>query len=317
MVGCVSQVWVRPSLGEDGKVYFEADSDSQLTKGLAALLVEGLSGATPAQVLRIQPDFIQLLGLAQKLTASRNNGFLNMLLMMQKMTLALFMEQEKRRKTEESTIASSGGSPGVQSVGSSAGDAEVPGTSNGSKEGPSGSSSGGRTRAAPVHRVNGTDGRPIYTGMKEKVSSTALLGTGVQGLYAWGLPYVPMPGMLLALTVSTSPRLIGFPSLSAPQQQPHSKIDCTIKCACKSGGFEGWGCRTSDWHHWLCSWRRASLPSPFRLRTSPTSMLVTLVFTRGHRKRTSSELAKHVAQTAHWFVFLLFVESKRRGIWQP
>ena len=40
--GCVSQVWVVPRI-EDDKVYFVADSDSQLTKGLAALLVEGLS----------------------------------------------------------------------------------------------------------------------------------------------------------------------------------------------------------------------------------------------------------------------------------
>lgn len=42
--GCVSQVWVKPTLKEDGKVYWQADSDSQLTKGLAALLVKGLSG---------------------------------------------------------------------------------------------------------------------------------------------------------------------------------------------------------------------------------------------------------------------------------
>ena len=41
--GCVSQVWVQPRM-EDDLVYFTADSDSQLTKGLAALLVEGLSG---------------------------------------------------------------------------------------------------------------------------------------------------------------------------------------------------------------------------------------------------------------------------------
>ena len=40
--GCVSQVWVVPRMGEDGLVYFTADSDSQLTKGLAALLCEGL-----------------------------------------------------------------------------------------------------------------------------------------------------------------------------------------------------------------------------------------------------------------------------------
>ena len=43
--GCVSQVWVVAELREDGLMYYAADSDSQLTKGLAALLVEGLSGS--------------------------------------------------------------------------------------------------------------------------------------------------------------------------------------------------------------------------------------------------------------------------------
>jgi len=87
--GCVSQVWVYPTL-EEGKVYFQADSDSQLTKGLAALLVEGLSGATPEEILKVTPDFVQMLGLAQSLTPSRNNGFVNMLLLMQKKTLHLY-----------------------------------------------------------------------------------------------------------------------------------------------------------------------------------------------------------------------------------
>ena len=45
--GCVSQVWVVPELRGDGRVYWAADSDSALTKGLAALLVLGLSGCTP------------------------------------------------------------------------------------------------------------------------------------------------------------------------------------------------------------------------------------------------------------------------------
>lgn len=38
------QVWVKPEMRDDGKIYWKADSDSQLTKGLAALLVMGLSG---------------------------------------------------------------------------------------------------------------------------------------------------------------------------------------------------------------------------------------------------------------------------------
>lgn len=84
--GCVSQVWVKGTLEEDGTVSFRADSDSQLTKGLAALLVKGLSGAEPASILSLSPDFIEMLGLKQSLTPSRNNGFLNMFLKMQKIT---------------------------------------------------------------------------------------------------------------------------------------------------------------------------------------------------------------------------------------
>ncbi|GIL53017.1 hypothetical protein Vafri_8725 [Volvox africanus] len=87
--GCVSQVWVVPELRPDGKVYWRADSDSQLTKGLAALLVTGLSSCTPAEILSVQPTFIELLGLKQSLTPSRNNGFLNMFRLMQRKTLEL------------------------------------------------------------------------------------------------------------------------------------------------------------------------------------------------------------------------------------
>jgi len=84
--GCVSQVWVKGVLEQDGTVSFKADSDSQLTKGLAALLVKGLSGAEPASILSLSPDFIEMLGLKQSLTPSRNNGFLNMFLKMQQIT---------------------------------------------------------------------------------------------------------------------------------------------------------------------------------------------------------------------------------------
>ncbi|XP_058114804.1 sufE-like protein 1, chloroplastic/mitochondrial [Magnolia sinica] len=90
--GCVSQVWVHAYLDPDRNIRFEADSDSVITKGLAALLVQGLSGRPAPEIIRVPPDFIQMLGLRQSLTPSRNNGFLNMLRLMQRKALELYVE---------------------------------------------------------------------------------------------------------------------------------------------------------------------------------------------------------------------------------
>jgi cysteine desulfuration protein SufE len=50
--GCASQVYVTANLAE-GKVLYQGDSDAQLVKGLVGLLVEGLSGLTPAEIVTI------------------------------------------------------------------------------------------------------------------------------------------------------------------------------------------------------------------------------------------------------------------------
>jgi cysteine desulfuration protein SufE len=75
--GCVSQVYVTASL-EQGKVIFQGDSDSQLTKGLVGLLVEGLNGLDPAEIIQLTPDFIQQTGLDISLTPSRAPAILSM-----------------------------------------------------------------------------------------------------------------------------------------------------------------------------------------------------------------------------------------------
>ena len=86
--GCVSQVYVVGQL-RDGRLHWQGDSDAAITKGLLALLIEGLEGLEPAQVAAIDPAFLAETGLQASLTPSRANGFLNILRMMQAEARAL------------------------------------------------------------------------------------------------------------------------------------------------------------------------------------------------------------------------------------
>lgn len=81
--GCTSQVFLISELDE-GRVSYRGDSDSQLVKGLVALLVEGLNGLTPAEIVQVTPDFIERSGLQVSLTPSRANGFYNIFQTMQR-----------------------------------------------------------------------------------------------------------------------------------------------------------------------------------------------------------------------------------------
>ena len=85
--GCVSQVYITADL-EDGKIWYKGDSDAQLVKGLVALLIEGLNGLTPNEIIEVTPDFIEETGLNVSLTPSRANGFYNIFQMMKKKALA-------------------------------------------------------------------------------------------------------------------------------------------------------------------------------------------------------------------------------------
>ena len=89
--GCDSQVYV---VGElvNGKLHWRGDSDAAITKGLLALLIEGLEGLEPAAATAIDPAFLAETGLQASLTPSRANGFLNILRMMQAQAQGLASE---------------------------------------------------------------------------------------------------------------------------------------------------------------------------------------------------------------------------------
>ena len=72
--GCQSRVWVDAKL-EDGRVYYAADSDAIITKGIIALLIRVLNGRTPQEILDTELYFIDAIGLAANLSPTRANGW--------------------------------------------------------------------------------------------------------------------------------------------------------------------------------------------------------------------------------------------------
>lgn len=90
--GCVSQVYIVANIDDEGHVIYHGDSDAQITKGLVALLIEGLKGLSPQVVVKLEPDFIKETQLDVSLTPSRANGFYNIFKMMQQKALALVDE---------------------------------------------------------------------------------------------------------------------------------------------------------------------------------------------------------------------------------
>ncbi|GAB4297497.1 MAG: SufE family protein [Marinilabiliales bacterium] len=75
--GCQSNVWITAEY-KDGKVYFTADSDAIITKGLVSLLIRVYSGQTPDDIINTDPYFIKEIGLDNHLSPTRNNGLASM-----------------------------------------------------------------------------------------------------------------------------------------------------------------------------------------------------------------------------------------------
>lgn len=86
--GCQSRVWLNAE-ERDGHVYYTADSDAIIVKGIIALLIRVLNGHTPAEIVDANLYFIDRIGLAENLSPTRSNGLVAMVKQMRLYAIAL------------------------------------------------------------------------------------------------------------------------------------------------------------------------------------------------------------------------------------
>ena len=91
--GCQSRVWLQADMEDDGTLYFKAESDALIVKGIVALLIRVLSGHTPQEILDADPYFIEEIGLKEHLSPTRSNGLVAMVKQMRSYALAFSMKR--------------------------------------------------------------------------------------------------------------------------------------------------------------------------------------------------------------------------------
>lgn len=75
--GCQSRVWLDWEV-KDGKLYFTADSDAIITKGIISLLISVYSGRSAEEIAGDDFSFLEKLGLKENLSPTRANGLESM-----------------------------------------------------------------------------------------------------------------------------------------------------------------------------------------------------------------------------------------------
>ena len=76
--GCQSRVWLRSEV-RDGHIFFRADSDAIITKGIISLLIDVYSGRTAEEIAADDFGFIEVIGLKENLSPTRSNGLVSMI----------------------------------------------------------------------------------------------------------------------------------------------------------------------------------------------------------------------------------------------
>ena len=85
--GCQSTVWLVSEF-KDGKVFYQADSDAVIVKGLVSMLISVLSGNAPDEILNARLDFIKEIGMMTHLAQTRSNGLVAMVKQIKNYALA-------------------------------------------------------------------------------------------------------------------------------------------------------------------------------------------------------------------------------------
>ncbi len=93
--GCQSKVWLTASL-ENGKVFYYADSNTAITRGLISLLIRAFNNQTPEAIIKAELDFIRKNSLERFIGTQRSNGFAAMIRQMKFYALT-FKTKEKAK----------------------------------------------------------------------------------------------------------------------------------------------------------------------------------------------------------------------------
>ncbi|MBO5804699.1 MAG: SufE family protein [Bacteroidales bacterium] len=85
--GCQSRVWLSSEF-RDGRIFFAADSDAIITKGIISLLVRVYNGRRPDEILSSDFSFVEKIGLKENLSPTRANGLVSMIKQIQNYAVA-------------------------------------------------------------------------------------------------------------------------------------------------------------------------------------------------------------------------------------
>ena len=98
--GCQSMVWLDSKV-EDGKIWFKADSDAIITKGIISLLISVYSGRDPIEIAEDDFGFISQIGLKENLSPTRANGLVSMIARIKELAAEMIKVEDTKSNGQE------------------------------------------------------------------------------------------------------------------------------------------------------------------------------------------------------------------------